>query len=90
MIQICEDKSTTGNSNHNAKEDKPQIDYKKRIKIRKLARTSIDIIYSKDGFKMGKWQKEEHLQFLQACEKHGNNWTKVICLFNFIYRYKKN
>jgi hypothetical protein len=30
-----------------------------------------------DGFQIGKWQKDEHILFLRACEKYGNNWAKV-------------
>jgi hypothetical protein len=25
----------------------------------------------------GKWSKEEHIKFLNACMNHGNNWFKV-------------
>ena len=30
----------------------------------------------------GKWSKEEHQNFLDACKNHGNNWFKV----KFYYR----
>jgi hypothetical protein len=29
------------------------------------------------GIKNGKWTDEEHRNFVKACLKHGNNWSKV-------------
>ena len=30
-----------------------------------------------EEIKSGKWSKEEHIKFLNACMNHGNNWFKV-------------
>ena len=38
----------------------------------------------KKKFRTGKWDDEEHNEFLQAVYIHGNNWPKVIFIFLFL------
>ena len=54
----------------------PKIN-KKRLGTSRKNKINIELLKSK-GYHTGKWTQEEHIQFLQACLKYGNNWTKVI------------
>jgi hypothetical protein len=54
-----------------------------KIKLKKF-RNNYTCLNTPDGFKIGKWQKDEHILFLRACEKYGNNWAKVKYFFIFI------
>ncbi len=49
---------------------------KKRLGLIRKNKTSFEELRTK-GFQTGKWNQKEHLEFLQACLKHGNNWTRV-------------
>jgi hypothetical protein len=53
---------------------------KKRLGMIMKNKIRLDTLRSQ-GYHTGKWTQEEHIQFLHACLKHGNNWTRVI-LFN--------
>ena len=44
---------------------------KRKFIIEENSQTRCSIIHS------GKWTKEEHIKFLNACMIHGNNWLKV-------------
>jgi hypothetical protein len=68
----------THEGNSQSRNESQELALKKitRIKIKKF-RNNYACHSTVDGFHIGKWQKDEHLQFLQACEKHGNNWSKV-------------
>lgn len=96
MIQNTEERSTTGVTNSLSGDQwKYKIKGKSRIRFIKTD-PGKEIQCSEDGFKIGKWQREEHLQFLKACEKHGNNWAKVFyenllfyfMTFNTFIRYR--
>ena len=46
---------------------------KKKILHKKL--TFSEII--KSGYKVGRWENEEHDRFIRSCMLHNNNWRKV-------------
>lgn len=54
-----------------------KIKERKRLKLRKKE--------TKKEYKEGKWDKEEHQDFIQACHKYGNNWAKVKIIFLFFF-----
>lgn len=58
-----------------------------KYKLKKF-RNNYECLSTPDGFKIGKWQKDEHVLFLKACEKYGNNWGMVKILNYFNFRFK--
>ena len=54
------------------------VKFKFRIKTDKVHPTKNESEVVGGEIKSGKWSKEEHMKFLNACMNHGNNWFKVI------------
>ena len=80
MIQVIENSSSTIIRNITNHPRENEVKKKIRLKMRKI-RKNKQIELTKEGYKMGKWQRDEHLIFIKACEKHGNNWTKVKIIY---------
>ena len=46
---------------------------KKRTSNKKIKYSEI----SKSGYKIGRWEEEEHRKFINSCMTYKNNWRKV-------------
>jgi hypothetical protein len=51
----------------------------RRFKLKKKSTLASDsnIQFDSKGYRIGKWDNAEHIHFLEACYKFGNNWSKV-------------
>jgi len=51
--------------------------FKFKIRTDKVLPTKNESQEMGEEIKSGKWSKEEHIKFLNACMNHGNNWFNV-------------
>jgi hypothetical protein len=59
--------------------DNKDLIKRKRLRIINKKQSCIEKLKNQ-GFRVGKWDINEHMQFLKACLTHGNNWAKVFII----------
>ena len=45
---------------------------------------------NKKNVNIGRWEKYEHIKFLEACNRHGNDWIKVFSNHKIVRRTDKD
>jgi hypothetical protein len=81
-IQRKEDSSNINKSSlyGNPKRDEERIIYYEIGNNKKRPRNRLHLV-RESNYKEGRWDSEEHQKFVKSCIIYGNNWRKVIIIF---------